>query len=224
MTMFIAFGAAFEVPVVVVVLARMGHGQHREAARVPQLLHRHRPSSSRPSSRRPTWCRSSRWRSRCACSTRSASGRRRSSSSTPRHRAEEAAARRPDCAPSAGQLSRPHLGPLRDGDVELQRLVTALYRHHRSLARLQGRHRAEQLRSVGDRLVTATFVTTSPGRTPPALAGPSCSTPVISTPWRHRQVQRLRDLGREVARLHADPAARDLAVTSSALPSPGAPC
>ncbi len=29
--MFIAFGAAFEVPIAVVVLARLGHRQHREA-------------------------------------------------------------------------------------------------------------------------------------------------------------------------------------------------
>ena len=35
---------------------------------------------------------------------------------------------------------------------------------------------------VFDTGVLATFTTTSPGRMPPALAGPSCSTPVIRTP------------------------------------------
>ena len=40
LTMFIAFGAAFEVPIVVVVLARHRHGEHREAEVLPQLLHR----------------------------------------------------------------------------------------------------------------------------------------------------------------------------------------
>ena len=42
MTMFIAFGAAFEVPIAVVVLARLEHRQHREAEGVPLLLHRPR--------------------------------------------------------------------------------------------------------------------------------------------------------------------------------------
>ena len=92
MTMFIAFGAAFEVPVVVVVLARMGlvSIEKLKAFRSYFIVHRlhHRGGASR----RPTWCRSWRWRSRCACSTRSASGRRRSSSSTPRRRPKKAAA------------------------------------------------------------------------------------------------------------------------------------
>jgi sec-independent protein translocase protein TatC len=40
MTMFIAFGAAFEVPVVVVVLARLGIVSIEKLKRVPRLFHR----------------------------------------------------------------------------------------------------------------------------------------------------------------------------------------
>jgi hypothetical protein len=83
LTMFIAFGAAFEVPIVVIVLARMGlvSIDKLKAFRGTSSCW---PSSSPPSSRRPMSFRSWPWRSRCVCSTRSGSGRRNSSSSTPR--------------------------------------------------------------------------------------------------------------------------------------------
>jgi hypothetical protein len=48
------------------------------------------------------------------------------------------------------------------------------------------------------------------------LAGPSCSTPVISTPLLDRQAEALGEFGRQVARLDADPAAAHLAVAHQA--------
>ena len=85
MTMFIAFGAAFEVPIAVVVLARLGVVSIEKlkefslifivlAFIIAAILTR--PMSSRSSRSRSRWC----------CSTRSASGRRRSSSATPSRR------------------------------------------------------------------------------------------------------------------------------------------
>ena len=42
MTMFLAFGVTFEVPIVVIVLVEMGVGHGREAERDPALRHRGR--------------------------------------------------------------------------------------------------------------------------------------------------------------------------------------
>ena len=84
LTMFIAFGLAFEVPIVVVVLARMGFVSIEKLKEFRAVFHRAWPSSSPPSSRRPTSCRSWPWQFRCACSTKPASGPRNCSSSTPR--------------------------------------------------------------------------------------------------------------------------------------------
>jgi sec-independent protein translocase protein TatC len=76
LTMFLAFGLAFEVPIAVVVLARMGMVS-MEKLKSFAVTSSCWPSSSPPSSRRPMWCRNWRWPFRCACCTRWASGPRR---------------------------------------------------------------------------------------------------------------------------------------------------
>jgi hypothetical protein len=79
-----------------------------------------------------------------------------------------------------GRLSH-HRPALPDRHVDVERLVAALHAERRDRLRLQRRDRVQQLLRVGDRRAPM-LTTTSPGRSPPALAGPLCSTPVISTP------------------------------------------
>ena len=154
LTMFIAFGVAFEVPIVVVVLARMGMvsieklKQFRGYFIVLAFII---AAVITPPDVVSSW----RWRSRCACSTRSASGRPRSSSSTPRR-------------PRKGALPP----PTHSGAVAASRLAAALAAWARRPARrspsapaliaaqapefrrrprLERGDRVEQLGHVGDR-------------------------------------------------------------------------
>ena len=69
MTMFLAFGITFEVPVAVVLLVKMGVVELSSSTRAATWWWA--PSSSRRWSP-PTWSASSCWPCRCACCTRSA--------------------------------------------------------------------------------------------------------------------------------------------------------
>ena len=160
MTMFIAFGAAFEVPVAVVVLARLGvvsieqlkkfrgyfivgglHrlGHHHAARRgvaagagdpdVPALRVRHLVRRS------------------CSSSTPRRRTQRRRPTPTPSLTAARAGARRATRLLGRAAL-RP--GPLRHGQLELQRLVAALHRNAGIGLRLQCGHRRKQLCRVAD--------------------------------------------------------------------------
>ena len=84
--MYLAFGVAFQVPIVVMLLVRMEHGHGREAAGASAATSSWWRSCVAAVLTPPDVVSSWRWRSRCACCTRSASGRRSSSSSTPRRR------------------------------------------------------------------------------------------------------------------------------------------
>ena len=58
LTMFIAFGITFEMPVIVIVLVRFRVVSLAKLRSLRPYVDRRARSSSAPSSRRPTWCRS----------------------------------------------------------------------------------------------------------------------------------------------------------------------
>ena len=113
-------------------------------------------------------------------------------------------------------MDRPRLRSLRHRHLDVEGAVAALHPDRRRLARLERRHGIEQLRRVRDRRAG------DPGddvaRPEAALARrPGLDHAGDQHPLRHREVERLGDLGREIARLDADPAARDLAVLDQAV-------
>ena len=214
MTMFIAFGAAFEVPVAVVVLARMGVVSIEQAEGVPRLLHRRRLHR-----------RGHHHAARRGVATGAGDpdvpalrGRHLGGADcSSRHTQAPAEAETDDRGLIAAAGPRPLAHAWRSGRWPRVSFNCSAWSPRctatpRLALRLQRGHRGQQLRGVGRPACRRSPRTTSPGRMPPRLAGPSCSTPVISTPWLHRQAQAGCQLGRQVARLHADPAARDLAV------------
>ena len=76
LTMFLAFGVTFEVPIAVLILVRMGVVTIEQLHGHPPLLHRRRVRGRRGRHAARTCSRSCCSRSRCACSTRSGSSRR----------------------------------------------------------------------------------------------------------------------------------------------------
>jgi sec-independent protein translocase protein TatC len=124
---------------------------------------------------------------------------------------------------SIGQAAPPgraslHLlpGPLRDVDLEVHRLLPSQHAHHRIGLRLQGGHHVQQLRRVADGLAGDAH------HHIPGLHAGLAGRAVLQHAGDqhalgHRDLEVLGELRIQIARLHADPAARHLAVPHQAV-------
>ena len=184
MTMFIAFGAAFEVPVAVVVLARLGVVTHRAAEEVARLLHRrrlHRRGDHHAARRGvPAGAGHSRWCLLYEFGIWSARLFIKHTKAPDTEAETKPRRRRPEASLFRGAALR--LGPLRHRQVQLQCLRRRAARQRWPPPAASAPPRAPAAGRCWPPSAPAIDTTTSPGRMPPRLAGPSCSTPVISTP------------------------------------------